>query len=62
MQVSVVERNNKKIEKNEYFIEKSCKINKLMWVFYKIDQVKYKKQVLFCVKQTENLEELMWML
>ena len=26
----VVERNNKKIEKNEYFIEISCKIDKLM--------------------------------
>ena len=26
----VVERNNKKIEKNEYFIQISCKINKLM--------------------------------
>ena len=26
----VVERNNKKMEKNEYFIEISCKIDKLM--------------------------------
>ena len=26
----VVERNNKKIEKNEYFIEIFCKIDKLM--------------------------------
>ena len=26
----VVERNNKKIEKNEYFIEIYCKINKLI--------------------------------
>ena len=26
----VVVRNNKKIEKNEYFIEISCKIDKLM--------------------------------
>ena len=26
----VIERNNKKIEKNEYFIEIFCKINKLM--------------------------------
>ena len=30
MQREVVERNNKKIEKNEYFIEISCKIDKLM--------------------------------
>ena len=30
MYVKVVERNNKKIEKNEYFIEISCKIDKLM--------------------------------
>ena len=36
----VVERNNKKIEKNEYFIEISCKIDKLMWMFYKSDSVK----------------------
>ena len=36
----VGERNNKKIEKNEYFIEISCKINKLMWVFCKSDRVK----------------------
>ena len=36
----VVERNNKKIEKNEYFIEISCKIDKLMWVFCKSDGVK----------------------
>ena len=36
----VVERNNKKIEKNEYFIEISCKIDKLMWVFCKNDGVK----------------------
>ena len=35
----VVERNNKKIEKNECFIEISCKIDKLMWVFYKSDSV-----------------------
>ena len=26
----VVERNNKKMDKNEYFIEISCKIDKLM--------------------------------
>ena len=36
----VVVRNNKKIEENEYFIEISCKIDKLMWVFYKSDSVK----------------------
>ena len=30
MYVKVVERNNKTIEKNEYFIEISCKIDKLM--------------------------------
>ena len=36
----VVVRNNKKIEKNEYFIEISYKIDKLMWVFYKSDSVK----------------------
>ena len=36
----VVERNNKKMEKNEYFIEISCKIDKLMWVFYISDKVK----------------------
>ena len=28
---------------NEYFIEKSCKIDKLMWVFCKSDGVKQKK-------------------
>ena len=28
--VNVVENNNKKIEKKEYFIEISCKIDKLM--------------------------------
>ena len=36
----VVVRNNKKIEKNEYFIEISCKIDKLMQVIYKSDSVK----------------------
>ena len=41
----VVVRNDKKIEKNEYFIEISYKIDKLMWVFYKSDSVKQKKQV-----------------
>ena len=30
----------KKLMNNEYFIEKSCKINKLMWVFCKSDGVK----------------------
>ena len=30
----------KKKEKNEYFIEISCKIDKLMWVFCKNDGVK----------------------
>ena len=44
----VVERNNKKMEKNEYFIEISCKIDKLMWVFYKSDSVKQKKYVFPC--------------
>ena len=34
MHVKVVERN--KIEKNEYFIEISCKIDKLMWSFVKM--------------------------
>ena len=33
MEREVVERNNKKIEKGEYFIKISCKIDKLMWVF-----------------------------
>ena len=36
----VVERNNKKMEKNEYFIEISCKIEELMWVSYISDSVK----------------------
>ena len=44
----VVVRNNKKIEKNEYFIEISCKIDKLMQVIYKSDSVKQKKQVFSC--------------
>ena len=48
MQVRVVTRNNKKIENNEYFIEISCKIDKLMWVFYKSDSIKQKKQVFSC--------------
>ena len=39
--IVVVERNKKKKnEKNEYFIEISCKIDKLMWVFCKNDGVK----------------------
>ena len=38
--IVVVERNNKKNERNEYFIEISCKIDKLMWVFCKNDNVK----------------------
>ena len=38
---------------NEYFIEQSCKIDKLMWVFCKSNDVKQKKQA-FCVKQTES--------
>ena len=33
--------------KNEYFIEISCKIDKLMWMFCKSDGVKQKKQVFF---------------
>ena len=45
--------NNKKLMKNEYFIEISCKIDKLMWVFCKNSGVKQKKQVL-SVKQTES--------
>ena len=48
-----VERNNKKNQRGEYFIEISCKIDKLMWVFCKNDVVKQKKQVL-SVKQTES--------
>ena len=32
--------NNKKLMKNEYFIEIFCKIDKLMWVFCKSDGVK----------------------
>ena len=45
--------------KNEYFIEISCKIDKLMWMFCKSDGVKQKKQVFYFffiflyVKQTE---------
>ena len=35
----VVER-KKKNENNEYFIEISCKIDKLMWVFCKNDGIK----------------------
>ena len=52
--IVVVERNKKKKnERNEYFIEISYKIDKLMWVFCKNDGVKQKKQVL-SVKQTES--------
>ena len=51
--VKAVEKNNKKIEKKEYFIEISCKIDKLMGMFCKNDSVKQKKQVL-SVKQTES--------
>ena len=40
--------NNKKMMKNKYFIEISCKIDKLMWVFYKSDSIKQKKQVFSC--------------
>ena len=39
--------------KNEYFIEKSYKIDKLMWMFFKSDSVKQKKQI-FCVKQMKS--------
>ena len=45
---------------NEYFIKKSCKIDKLMWVFCKSDGVKQKKVgfylfiYYFYVKQTES--------
>ena len=35
-----IRKNNKKLMKNEYFIKISCKINKLIWVFYKSDGVK----------------------
>ena len=35
-----ITENNKKLMKNEYFIEISCKIDKLMWVFHKSDCVK----------------------
>ena len=38
-----IRENNKKRMKNEYFIEISYKIDKLMWVFCKSDGVKYKK-------------------
>ena len=38
--ILVVERNNKKFEKNEYFIEISCKIDKLMCMFCKSYGVK----------------------
>ena len=48
-----IRENNKKLMKNEYFIEISYKINKLMWIFCKSDGVKQKKQV-FCVKQTKS--------
>ena len=35
-----IRENNKKLMKNEYFIEISCKIDKLMWMFCKSDGVK----------------------
>ena len=35
-----IRENNIKLMKNEYFIEISCKIDKLMWVFSKSDGVK----------------------
>ena len=38
--IMAVKRNNKKNERNEYFIEISCKIDKLMWVFCKNDGIK----------------------
>ena len=38
--VKAIEKNNKKIEKKEYFIEISCKIDKLMRMFCKNDSVK----------------------
>ena len=41
-------KNNKKLIKNEYFIEISCKIDKLMQVIYIRDSVKQKKQVFSC--------------
>ena len=44
----VVVRNNKEIEKNEYFIEISYKIDKLMQVIYISDSVKQKKYVFSC--------------
>ena len=40
-----IKENNKNLMKNEYFIEISCKIDKLMWVFCKSDGVKQKNQV-----------------
>ena len=52
-----ITENNKKLMKNEYFIEISCKIDKLMWVFHKSDCVKQKKQV-FCVKQMESFAQI----
>ena len=48
-----IRENNKKLMKNEYFIEICCKIDKLMWVFCKSDGVKQKKQI-FCVKQMKS--------
>ena len=38
--IMAVKRNNKKNERNEYFIEISCRIDKLMWVFCKNDGIK----------------------
>ena len=34
-----IRENNKKLMKNEYFIEISCKIDKLLWMFCKSDGV-----------------------
>ena len=38
--MTIGENNKKKLMKNEYFIEIFCKIDKLMWMFYKNDGVK----------------------
>ena len=35
-----MEGNNKKYKKNEYFIEKMCRIDKLVWVFCKSGCIK----------------------
>ena len=46
------ERNNKIIKKIDYLNKRGDRINELMWVFCKSDDVKQKKQI-FGVKQTE---------